>query len=138
GSFEWDLERNYKLRWPSWEAMKVWMKAESLDKSIELIWKESPPRHSNNTVWLETHVYVCTRQGSGGKSTYQPKHNWERKIDSKRIGCPCRLTVKMYPGTSEVLGYYKEDHSHATGDANLKYMCLDVETHQEIEKYLRL
>jgi hypothetical protein len=96
GSFEWDLQRNYKLRWASFDAMRAWMKAESRDKCIELIKKESPLRHPNITTWEETHIYVCARQGSGGRSTYQPKNNWERKIDSKRTGCPCRLTVKTY------------------------------------------
>ncbi|KAJ7154347.1 hypothetical protein C8R43DRAFT_885158 [Mycena crocata] len=114
------------------------MKAESRDKSIEFIKKESPPRHPNTTTWQETHVYVCSRQGSGGHSAYRPKHNWDRKIDSKRTGCPCRLTVKTYPDTSEVLGYYKEDHSHVIGDENLKFTRLDVETREEIAKYLRM
>ncbi|KAJ7750696.1 hypothetical protein DFH07DRAFT_693742, partial [Mycena maculata] len=50
--------------------------------------------------------------------------------------CPCRLTVKTYPGTSEVLGFYRPLHSHPLGADNLKYMCLDTETHQEIEKLL--
>ncbi|KAJ7033910.1 hypothetical protein C8F04DRAFT_1352234, partial [Mycena alexandri] len=136
GSFEWDLQRNYKLRWESLEAMKGWMKVECHDKSIEFIKKDIPARHPSITVWTETRVYVCARQGSGGKSAYQQKKNWTRKIGSKRTGCPCRLTVKTYPGTSEVLGFYKSDHTHATGDDNLKYMRLDAETRQEIENYL--
>ncbi|KAJ7029405.1 hypothetical protein C8F04DRAFT_962988, partial [Mycena alexandri] len=87
---------------------------------------------------MTTDIYVCSRQGSGGKSKYQKKRDWGRKISSKRTGCPCRLTVKTYPGTSEVLGFYKSDHSHATGDENLKYLRLDKETRLEIETMLRL
>ncbi|KAJ7732434.1 hypothetical protein B0H16DRAFT_1328742, partial [Mycena metata] len=113
------------------------MKAECIDKSIEFIKKETPARHPSITAWSQTRVYVCARQGSGGRSAYQRKKNWTRKIGSKRTGCPCRLTVKTYPGTSEVLGFYKSDHTHATGDDNLKYMRLDADTRQEIENYLR-
>ncbi|KAJ7464374.1 hypothetical protein FB451DRAFT_992177, partial [Mycena latifolia] len=134
GSFEYDLQRNYKLRWDSWEAMRAWMKAEQRDKSIEFLKKECPARHSGITTWETVTVYICARQGSGGKSAYQPKHARKRKISTKRTGCPCRLTVKTYPGTSEVLGFYKEEHSHATGDENLKYTRLDAETRQEIER----
>ncbi|KAJ7745004.1 hypothetical protein DFH07DRAFT_703742, partial [Mycena maculata] len=136
GSFEWDLQRNYKLRWESWDATKAWMRAECRDKSIEFIKKEVPARPPSITAWDETHVYVCARQGSGGKSAYQQRNNWTRKVPSKRTGCPCRLTVKTYPSTPEVLGFYKPDHSHVTGDDNLKYMRLDAETREEIEKYL--
>ncbi|KAJ7679765.1 hypothetical protein B0H17DRAFT_869232, partial [Mycena rosella] len=134
GSFEYDLQHNYHLRWASWDAMRAWMKAEQHDKSIEFLRKESPPRHSSNTAWDTTTVYICARQGTGGKSRYHPKNSWERKISSKRTGCPCRLTVKTYPGTAEVLGFYKAQHSHATGDENLKYTRLDAETRAEIEK----
>ncbi|KAJ7645737.1 hypothetical protein B0H17DRAFT_1215974 [Mycena rosella] len=116
GSFEYDLQHNYHLRWASWDAMRAWMKAEQHDKSIEFLRKESPPRHSSNTAWDTTTVYICARQADG---------------------CPCRLTVKTYPGTAEVLGFYKAQHSHATGDENLKYTRLDAETRAEIEKLLR-
>ncbi|KAJ6582642.1 hypothetical protein DFH09DRAFT_869560, partial [Mycena vulgaris] len=124
------------LCWASWDAMRAWMRAESRDQSIEFIKKEVPARHPSITAWDETHVYICARQGSGGKSAYQQRNNWTRKISSKRTGCPCRLTIKTYPGTCQVLGFYKAEHSHAMGDENLKYMRLDAETRQEIEKYL--
>ncbi|KAJ7484187.1 hypothetical protein FB451DRAFT_1009249, partial [Mycena latifolia] len=138
GSFEYDLKHNYKLRWASMTAMQAWMSQESRDKSIEFVQKNNLPRHPSITAWTETRVYVCARQGSGGKSKYCPKNNWERKISSKRTGCPCHLTVKSYPGTSEVLGFYKSDHTHEIGDANVKYMRLDAETRKEIERLLRL
>ncbi|KAJ6616308.1 hypothetical protein B0H10DRAFT_2219529 [Mycena sp. CBHHK59/15] len=136
GSFEYDLHHNYKLCWESWDAMRAWMKAKERDKSIEFLKKESPAHHSSITVWDTVTVYICVRQGSGGKSTYQQKHCWSRKISTKRTGCTCQLTVKTYPGTPEVLGFYKAEHSHATGAKNLKYTHLDAETRQEIEKLL--
>ncbi|KAJ6570995.1 hypothetical protein DFH09DRAFT_916772, partial [Mycena vulgaris] len=114
------------------------MNQECRDKSIEFVKKNNLPRHPSITTWKETHVYICARQGSGGRSKYQRKNTWDRKIPSKRTGCPCRLTVKSYPGTSEVLGFYKLAHSHDIGDENLRYMRLDAETRKEIEKLLRL
>ncbi|KAJ7142040.1 hypothetical protein C8R43DRAFT_954386 [Mycena crocata] len=76
-------------------------------------------------------------KGSGGKSKCCTK-DWERKVGSKHTGCPCWLTIKSYPGTSEVLDFYKSEHTHAIGDENLKYMRLDSETCKEIEMLLRL
>jgi hypothetical protein len=137
GSFDYDLAHGYVLRWPSFAAMKIWMKPECVDKSIEFV-KRGMPQAGPGFGWLEKHIYVCSRQGSGGKSRYRPTKGWTRKIPSKRTGCCCRLTVKTYPGTAEVLGLYNSDHSHKIGDDNLKYTRLDVETRKEIENYLRL
>ncbi|KAJ7128412.1 hypothetical protein C8R44DRAFT_700955, partial [Mycena epipterygia] len=114
------------------------MKQECRDKTIEFVKKDDRPRDPAITTWTQKSVFVCSRQGSGGKSKYRAKNSWTRKIESKRSGCPCRLTVKSYPGTSEVLGFYKPDHTHAIGDDNLKYTRLDADTRKEIEKLLRL
>ncbi|KAJ7783904.1 hypothetical protein DFH07DRAFT_764281 [Mycena maculata] len=114
------------------------MKQECQDKTVEFVKKDDRPRDPTITAWTQKSVYVCSRQGSGGKSKYCPKNAWTRKVDSKQSGCPCRLTVKSYPGTSEVLGFYKPDHTHAIGDANLKYTRLDADTRKEIETVLRL
>ncbi|KAJ7239851.1 hypothetical protein C8J57DRAFT_1022103, partial [Mycena rebaudengoi] len=138
GSFEYDIQHNYTLRWPNWDAMRHWMKAESSEKSIEFLKKETPAPHPGITAWLQTHVYVCARQGTGGKSAYKQKHAWTRKVGSKRTGCPCRLTIKTYPGTPEVLGFYKSEHSHSVGDDNVKFTRLDSDTRLEIEALLRL
>jgi hypothetical protein len=137
GSFEYDLAHGYSLRWASVAAMKTWMTQECLDKSIEFV-KRGMPQPGLGFGWLEKRIYVGWRQGSGGKSHYQPTKGWTREISTKRTGCSCRLTVKTYPGTAEVLGLYNSDHSHPTGDENLKYTRLDVETRKEIENYLRL
>ncbi|KAJ6523962.1 hypothetical protein DFH09DRAFT_863240, partial [Mycena vulgaris] len=138
GSFDYDVHHDYKLRWPSLSAMQAWMKQECRDKIIEFVKKDDRPRDPAITTWTQKSVYVCSRQGSGGKSKYRAKNAWTRKIGSKRSGCPCRLTVKSYPGTSEVLAFYKRDHTHAIGDDNLKYTRLDADTRKEIEKLLRL
>lgn len=137
GSFDYDQKHGYTLRWPSLMAVHAWMKQECLENSVEFVKKGMPPR-SEEVGWLQKTIYICSCQGSGGKSHYQPTKGFARKIPSKRTGCPCRLTVKTYPGTTEVLGLYKSEHSHPIGDENLKYTRLDVETRKEIENYLRL
>jgi hypothetical protein len=48
----------------------------------------------------------------------------KRNIPSKRSGCPCRLTIKIYPNLAEVLGMYDNEHSHSTGLQNLKFTRL--------------
>ncbi|KAJ6529466.1 hypothetical protein DFH09DRAFT_850669, partial [Mycena vulgaris] len=118
GSLEYDLNHGYTLRWASLTAMNAWMKQECLDESIEFVNRGMPPR-GEEPGWLEKHIYVCSRQGSGGKSRYRPTKDFTRNISSKCTGCSCRLTIKTYPGTSEVLGLYKSKHSHNIGDANL-------------------
>ncbi|KAJ7447652.1 hypothetical protein FB451DRAFT_993781, partial [Mycena latifolia] len=138
GSFEYDLAHNFTLRWSSLLEMQSWKTKECSDKSIEFVKKYTSSPALANAAWTETRIYVCARQGSGGKSKYEPKNAWTRKVSSKRIGCPCRLTVKTYPGTSEVLGFYKCDHSHSIGDENVKYTRLDPEIRKEIENLLRL
>jgi hypothetical protein len=49
GSFEYDIQHNYTLRWPNWDAMRHWMKAESSEKSIEFLKKETPAPHPGIT-----------------------------------------------------------------------------------------
>ncbi|KAJ7588438.1 hypothetical protein C8J56DRAFT_890227 [Mycena floridula] len=46
------------------------------------------------------------------------------KVPGKRVagGCPCRLTIKSYPGTHKVLGHFIDKHSHQIGQDNLIYM----------------
>ncbi|KAH9024713.1 hypothetical protein EDB84DRAFT_1246658, partial [Lactarius hengduanensis] len=60
----------------------------------------------------------------GGKPSYQKKHQWERKIPSKKTGCQCRLTVKRYPQTEVILGKYEDNHDHPLGDDNLRFTRL--------------
>ncbi|KAJ6524685.1 hypothetical protein DFH09DRAFT_1095950 [Mycena vulgaris] len=88
GSFEYDLQHNYKLRWKSGDAMLAWMKGEQRDKSIEFLRKGSAICPSSMIAWETTTFYICARQGSGGKSAYRQKRNWKRKISTKRTGCP--------------------------------------------------
>ncbi|KAJ7213506.1 hypothetical protein GGX14DRAFT_324379, partial [Mycena pura] len=66
--------------------------------------------------------FMCSRQGTGRKKKYLKKHlNGHTKIIPKRMNCPCRLTVKTYPGVSTVLGKYYGDHNHDIGATNLPF-----------------
>lgn len=121
--------------------MSVWLRDEEKRRTIQFDVKES--RRNKNTKdhhWLIKHIYVCARQGSGGKSKYVPKHpDRVRNIPARRAeeGCPCRLTVKTYPDTTAVLGLYVAEHSHPIGDANVKYTRIPPHTRNEIEELLR-
>lgn len=42
----------------------------------------------------------------------------------KQTGCECHLMVKLYPGTSHVLGKYTAEHSHPVGGVNVRFTCL--------------
>ena len=69
---------------------------------------------------------------------YIPKHpERQRNVPSKRTGCPCRLTVKVYPKTQEVLGMYKHEHAHSIGNKNLKFTPLSKEVRNKIADMLK-
>ncbi|PBK82623.1 hypothetical protein ARMGADRAFT_946208, partial [Armillaria gallica] len=89
--------------------------------------------------WYQKHVYVCSRQGSGGKKNYERKSNNRRNIPEKRIdgGCKARLTIKTYPDTTAVRGLYNSAHSHPIGSANLVYTNLSKETLALVQEKLR-
>ncbi|KAI0037342.1 hypothetical protein FA95DRAFT_1507072, partial [Auriscalpium vulgare] len=61
-----------------------------------------------------------------------------RSYTAKRVGCPCRLTVKTYPDTDTVRGMYCKDHSHATGSENVKFTHLSKATRDHIAEMLRM
>jgi hypothetical protein len=89
--------------------------------------------------WLQQHEFVCARQGSGSQKKYVPKNpEWQCNIPSKRSGCPCCLTVKMYSGTSEILSMYKTEHSHGIADDNIKFTHLSKESRRHITNLLEL
>ncbi|KAJ7221006.1 hypothetical protein B0H12DRAFT_1031614 [Mycena haematopus] len=141
GSYERDIADGYTLKWNSLGEMQLWLRNEERKNSIEFVTKE-PRRNSNKKDhhWLMKYIYVCARQGSGGKSKYVPKHPERlRNIPARRAedGCKCRLTVKTYPDTISVLGLYVPAHSHPIGNANVVYTRIPVQTRAEIERLLR-
>ncbi|KAJ7687489.1 hypothetical protein B0H17DRAFT_1136217 [Mycena rosella] len=142
GSYEHDVaDGQYTLKWNSLADMTVWLRNEEQTNSIELVCKE--PRSNKNKKdhhWLIKYLYVCARQGSGGKSKYVAKNAERvRNIPARQAedGCPCRLTVKTYPNTPRVLGLYITEHSHPTGDANIIFTRIPLQTRGKIEELLR-
>ncbi len=77
--------------------------------------------------------------GSGGKKRYTVKNtHWQRKIDTKRTGCQCRVTFKIYPDTKEVLGFYTDEHDHPIGDENARFIQIPYEDRIRIAEMLRM
>jgi len=141
GSFEHDFKSGgYTLCWENTHEMELWMLKEEDKNTVEFIKKDStrPASKDIGELWSTKQIYVCGRGHSGGKSKYKKKHDWDRAVPVKKIGCPCRLTVKTYPYTGKLLGKYLKDHSHDTGNTNTRFMRLRKESRDEIERLLRL
>ena len=123
GSMAYDREKGgMSLEWADEEDFRAWLAAEELEKAIELI--VSQIKRSDSPDWRERRVLRCSREFTGGKSKYQKKNEWERKIPSKKTGCQCCLTIKRYPHTETILGRYEDRHDHALGDDNLRFIRL--------------
>ena len=138
GSLASDCALGYTLCWPTWEHFDVWLKKEQHEKGIELI-RKNIRRASPDHPWQEQHEFVCARQGAVSLPKYTLKHpEWNRNMPSKRSGCPCRLTVKIYPGTAEVLSMYKQEHTQMIGNDNLKFTCLSGGAKAQIKELLQL
>jgi hypothetical protein len=140
GEYASDLaQKTYTLSWDSLEAMELWLQKEQTSKFIELRPKETI-WGTKDEGWTSKHVYVCSRQGTGGVKKYEKKFPLqERKIPDKRIegGCRSRLIVKSYPNMDRVLGHYEEQHTHPTGPENARFTRLPTETRIQIAKLLR-
>jgi hypothetical protein len=143
GSYQRDVdEGQYPLAWMSLRDVQAWIRNKEANNSIELHVKDIiQNKNKREHQWTSRHVYVCSRQGTGGQKKYVPrdtgKEKKERKVPNKRIPCPCRLVVKTYPGTVRVLGRYEGSHSHPTGSDNLKFTRIPLSTREEIGKLLR-
>lgn len=134
-----DIISAYPLAWQSLEDMQMWLKGEEETKFIELRLKEKRPNLLEEKGWTERYVYVCARQGTGGKKQYQKKFPERgRKVPTKRCGCDCRLIVRCYPNTLKVLGNYNAIHSHPIGNDNAKFTRLTTETRVQIAEMLRI
>ena len=108
--------------WADADVFLTWLAAEELEKCIELI--VSQVEQSDSLIWQERRVYQCAREYTGGKYDCQRITKWERMIPSKKTGCRCHLTIKLYPDTDKILRKYEEQHDHAIGDENLRFTRL--------------
>ncbi|KAL1709712.1 hypothetical protein EV121DRAFT_177656, partial [Schizophyllum commune] len=138
GSYDSDLLRGYSLRFDSMAHFQAWLRTEERKHGIEYHFhaRTVDNRASSLPVWHWKVIYYCGRQPTGGKKAYVPaegvKQRGERKIGPKHCGCSSKITLKAYPGTTALLACYKSEHSHATGDANLRYTHLPEEAREQI------
>ena len=139
GAYTSDLAKEkYSLSWDSMDSMDIWLKKEQETKFIELQLKETLQNVKGDR-WPMKHVYFCARQGTRGKKKYEkkfPEHG--RKVPTKRCSCTCRLIIKCYPNTAQVLRLYEGNHSRATGHDNARFTRLTTDTRLQIAEMLRM
>jgi hypothetical protein len=135
GSFIYDKKNGkFPMEWPSIADFHAWREAEQLAHSIELI--RSTVVTPNGPIWTERRTFVCSRALSGGQYNYEQKHERQRKIESKKIQCPCRVVIKRYPHTQVVLGHYHSEHNHELGIPNIRYLRLSQAARDRIKTLL--
>ena len=133
GSITYDREKGGMTReWADADAFLTWLAAEEMEKSIELI--VSQVERSDSPIWRERRVYRCARGYTGGKYNITEP---ERTIPSKKTGCRCRLTIKLYLDTDKILGKYDEQHDHTIGDENLRFTRLSDTTKELVMDLVR-
>ncbi|KAL0568023.1 hypothetical protein V5O48_013969, partial [Marasmius crinis-equi] len=140
GSFEYDALHRYPLEWENQNALEVWLRKEQESKTIELRVGGTRLNKSESKHWVKKYIYVCARNGTGGKKKYERKTERKRNIPSKRLeeGCPVKLTVKAYPGTAKLRGVYSGEHSHDVGNGNVRFTRISKEDKEEMVHLLRL
>ena len=136
GGITHDRKRRPTHEWNSLDEFKTWRMKEQLDHGIELLLVRT--LSASSSLWHEKRIYVCSRQGTGGKYKYIKKHPERiRSRPNKRTGCRSGVTVKTYPHTSTVLGWYRAEHDHATGILNLRFTRLQDSTRAYASSLLR-
>ncbi|CAK5284599.1 unnamed protein product [Mycena citricolor] len=140
GSYEADVASGqYTLCWGTVAELEEWIKAEERKLCVNLPLKEVVRnKNKQNHEWIQKRVYTCGRMPTGGKKIDDKKFpDQQRRIETKRLYCPCRLVAKQYPHTTIILGRYEADHSHPTGPRNLIYTCIPDEARVLIKHLLR-
>lgn len=118
GSLAYDCKKGGMTHeWNNEDDFWAWLAAEESSNSIELI--VSQIRCSDSGAWQEWCLFWCSHEFMGGNVTYQCKNDWERKIPSKKTGCQCCLTIKLYLQSDTILGKYENEHDHTLGNDNL-------------------
>jgi hypothetical protein len=135
GSFRYDqASGDYPMEWPSLADFEAWRGSEERAHTIELIGAKFT---SGGPLWTQKRVYVCARQRSGGQKHYEKVHpDWQRKIDTKKTGCRCRVIIKLYPHSPIILGHYTKEHDHEIGAANIKFTQLSRGVREQIKLML--
>ena len=135
-SFTYDHEKGGMTReWADADAFLAWLATEETEKSVELILSEV--EQSDSTIWQEQRLYRCARQFTSGKKDWERTTKSERAIPSKKTGCQCHVTIKLYPHTDKVLGKYDDKHNHAIGEENLRFTRLSDNTKEHVMEFAR-
>ena len=132
GSFNWDREKGgYSLKWANLAEFEKWRRVEERASSIDLI---ASSTRASGVLWTWSQRFVCGRQHSGGVKEYQKKHpTRQRKIQNRKTGCRCHITIKKYPHTPTILGRYLAEHDHEIGAANIAFTRLSSATREQIK-----
>ena len=136
---------NMPLEWRDEEHFRTWLAAKESDKGIELI--VSHTVHSESLLWREQRILKCVCEWTGGWPVWNSSGSegrdrkiQDRKIPSKKTGCRCKLTIKLYRHTDTILGKYEMAHDHPLGDKNLRVTWLTDRTRDLVMEmvYLRI
>jgi len=123
GSITYDHQKGVMpLEWANEDEFSAWLIAEETEKTIKFILSCTHTLDSPN--WQAWHVYRCAQEFSDGKSSYCTTTQQDQKIPSMKTGCWSCLTIKLYPNTETILGKYEDQHNHALGDDNLRFLRL--------------
>ena len=135
GSFNWDLEKGrFTLKWANLAEFDMWHRMEESACSIQFIRSTSRKGGIRSG---QKQLYVCSRQDSGGGTTYEKKYpERQRKIGTKKTGCGCHIVIKQYHHTPTVLGRYTAEHDHEIGAANIAYTRLSGTAREQIKNML--
>lgn len=121
--------------WNSLDEFYMWRMIEELDHGVELHLVRRK-YSSGNGRWRENRTYVCSRQGTGGKSKYIRKKH-DDGIKTRSTGCRCRLVIQIFHHVPTVLGWYKAKHNHHTQVASPMFTRLRESTRVHIVSHLR-
>ena len=135
GSFNWDREKGgFTLEWANLAEFDMWRRMEESTCSIQFIASHSRKGGIRSS---GKKFYVCSRQNSGGGTTYEKKYpERHRKIGTRKTGCGCHIIIKQYHHTPTVLGRYAAEHNHEIGAANIAYTRLSGTTREQIKDML--
>jgi hypothetical protein len=134
GSFNHDRESGrFPHEWRNMAEFNTWRQEEEQAYSIQFIaahvvW--------GGRLWTLRHRYVCSHQLSGSKGTYQKKCPDRKAIESKKIGCKCKIVIKCYPHTPIVRGRYEEGHDHEIGLLNVAFIRISSASREQIRSLL--
>lgn len=129
----------YNVSWNLLEETMLWLQNIQEQEVVELQMTHHKINNTNNGKWTKTYYFSCSRNGTGGEKPYDKLHpEWGRKVPMKQTGCMCFLIVKLYPGTSCVLGKYTSNHNHLIGGVNAWFMCLSDVTKDQILEMLHM